>query len=249
MMAVQKIAYGSPARLTGLPVAGLRYTPISVLTASPPSRPAATPAISTARAIPWVAGQSTKNGTITAAAITGRSSRILLILRAGPRSVASTVASTTPLRIIASVSSETISRSLGVGSLATPHSPIALVSASEHGLVPGTRMTRESWYQAVPGPALADQPGISPRADVAFPRPGRYWRHAAHAQLAGPHPGLRVARLVGVARRPAERAVRPAGSDRGLRPARPGLAGLGRDRRIPCGHSAIWHPGATRDPR
>src|SRR6516165_3490366 len=84
------------------------------LAASPHSRPAATPAISTARAIPWVAGQSTKNGMITAAAITGRSSRILLILRAGPRSVASTVASTTPLTIIASVSSESISDSLRV---------------------------------------------------------------------------------------------------------------------------------------
>src|SRR5215831_2181311 len=114
MMAVQKIAYGSPARLTGLPVAGLRYTPIRALTASPPSTPAATPAISTARAIPSVAGRATKNGMITAAAITGRSSRILLILRAGPRSVASTMASTTPLRIIASVSSEGISRSLRV---------------------------------------------------------------------------------------------------------------------------------------
>src|SRR5215813_3400074 len=115
MMAVQKIAYGSPARLTGWPVVGLRYTPISAPTASPPSRPAATPAISTARAIPLLAGRSTKNGMITAAAITGRSSRILLILRAGPRSVASTMASTTPLRIIASVSPESISRSLRVG--------------------------------------------------------------------------------------------------------------------------------------
>ena len=78
---------------------------------------------------------------ITAAAITGRSSRNLLILRAGPRSVASTVASTTPLTIMASVSSESISCSFEWVSLATPHSLIALMSASEHGLVPGMRMT------------------------------------------------------------------------------------------------------------
>src|SRR5215831_18185204 len=171
MMAVQKIAYGSPARLTGLPVAGLRYTPIRALAASPPSRPAATPAISTARAIPWVAGQSTKNGTITAAAITGRSSRILLILRAGPRSVASTVASTTPLRIIASVSPEIISRSLRVG----------FVSDSTFANCAGERVGARAgpWHEndagaLVPGgtrPALASQPAISPRADVPFPRP------------------------------------------------------------------------------
>src|SRR6516225_12249235 len=162
MMAVQKIAYDSPARLTGLPVVGPRWTPIRALAASPPSRPAATPAISTARAIPWVAGQLTKNGMITAAAIKGRSSRILLILRAGPRSVASTVARTTPLTIIASVSSESISHSFEWVSLTTPHSPIALVSASEHGLVPGMRMTGAAWYQAVPGRAPAHQPGLQP---------------------------------------------------------------------------------------
>jgi hypothetical protein len=35
-----------------------------------------TPAISTTRPLPWVTGRLTNNGTITAAAITGRSSRM-----------------------------------------------------------------------------------------------------------------------------------------------------------------------------
>src|ERR1700733_279693 len=56
---------------------------------------------------------------MTAAAITGRSSRAGPILRAGPRSVASTVARTTPLTIIASVSSESIVCSWGIRFLTT----------------------------------------------------------------------------------------------------------------------------------
>src|SRR5690348_16660817 len=65
-------------------------------------------AISTTRPLPWVTGRLTNNGTITAAAITGRSSRMGPVFRAEPRSVASTVARTTPLTIIASVSWETL---------------------------------------------------------------------------------------------------------------------------------------------
>src|SRR5580693_1559136 len=162
MTTVQKIAYGAPALLTGLPVLGLRYTPIRATAASPQSRPATAPAISTTRPLPCVAGWSTNSGMMMAAAITGRSSRAGPILRAGPRSVASTVARTTPLTIIASVSSESISCSFGWISLVTPYSPIALVSASEHGLVPGMRMTGAAWYQAVPGGAPAGQPGLQP---------------------------------------------------------------------------------------
>jgi len=66
------------------------------------------PAISTVRPVPCVTGFWMNSGMITAAAITGRSSRIGPILRALPRSVASTVVSTMPLTIIASVSSENI---------------------------------------------------------------------------------------------------------------------------------------------
>jgi len=72
------------------------------------------PAISTARPLPWVTGWLTKTGMITAAAMTGRSRRIRPILRAWPRSLASTVARTTPLTIIASVSCESMMCSLGV---------------------------------------------------------------------------------------------------------------------------------------
>lgn len=114
MTMAQKTAYGHPARLTGFPVAGLRYTRISAVAARPPSTPAATPAISTASPLPRVAGWSRKIGMITAAAMTGRSRRIRPILRAGPKSLARTVARTTPLTIIASVSWEITSYSLGV---------------------------------------------------------------------------------------------------------------------------------------
>ena len=110
MMTVQKIAYGHPARLTGFPVLGLRYTRVSPTATSPPSTPATIPASSTRRALPWVAGLSMKMGMITAAATTGRSIRIGPILRSWPRSLARTVARTTPLTIIASVSGEIISR-------------------------------------------------------------------------------------------------------------------------------------------
>ena len=115
MTTVQNIAYGHPARLTGAPVWPLRYTRIRAAAARPPSSPAAMPAISTARPLPCRTGSRTKTGMITAAAITGRSSRIRPILRAGPRSLASTVASTTPFTIIASVRGEGIVSSWGLG--------------------------------------------------------------------------------------------------------------------------------------
>jgi hypothetical protein len=76
---------------------------------------------------------------ITAAAITGRSSRIGPILRAGPRSLASTVASTTLLTIMASVSSDNMTCLLPVDGVSrtNPPSPDSPGGESEHGPASG----------------------------------------------------------------------------------------------------------------
>src|SRR5215467_2783427 len=172
------------------------------MAASPASRPTTTPAISTARPVPWVTGRATNSGMITAAATTGRSSRSGPILRAGPRSVASTVASTTPLTIIASVSVETMmcSRVSCSFRLMNPPSRPSPFCESEHRLALGMRKhARPStrWYQtgfAGFGPGLGTL-GRRPvaRSSLASVSPalgqgrlGRSKGHQAGVRASGP---------------------------------------------------------------